>query len=57
VHHYLQEKGLYVLGMLFILTTTLFLAVYMANYIAIRPKKTEQAYRQANIMLQEKDRN
>lgn len=56
VPHCLQEEGLYVLGTLFVFTTALFLAVYMANYIAIRLKKTEQAYRQANIMLQEKDR-
>ena len=56
VPHCLQEEGLYVIGTLFVFTTALFLAVYMANYIAIRLKKTEQAYRQANIMLQEKDR-
>ena len=56
VPHCLQEKGLYVLGTFFVFSTALFLAVYMANYIAIRLKKTEQAYRQANIMLEEKDR-
>lgn len=56
VPHCLQEERLYVLGTLFIFTTALFLAVYMANYIAIRLKKTEEAYRQANIMLKKKDR-
>ncbi|MFC1633304.1 sensor histidine kinase [Planctomycetota bacterium] len=56
VPHCLQEERLYVLGTLFVFTTALFLAVYMANYITIRLKKTEEAYRQANIMLQQKDR-
>ena len=56
VPHCLQEGGLYVLGTFFVFATALFLAVYMANYIATRLKRTEQAYRQANIMLQEKDR-
>ena len=52
----LLSRGLYVLGTLFVFTTALYLAVYMANYIAVRLKKTEEAYRQTNIMLQEKDR-
>lgn len=56
VPHCLQEKRLYVLGTFFVFTTALFWAVYMANYIAVRLKKTEEAYRQANIMLQKKDR-
>ncbi|OHB74077.1 MAG: hypothetical protein A2Z25_10980 [Planctomycetes bacterium RBG_16_55_9] len=56
VPHCLQEESFYVLGTLFVFVTALFLAVYMANYIAIRLKKTEEAYRQANMMLQEKDR-
>ena len=56
VPHCLQEGRLYVLGTLFVFTTALYLAVYMANYIAVRLKKTEEAYRQTNIMLQEKDR-
>ncbi len=56
VPHCLQEERLYVLGTLFVFTTALYLAVYMANYIAVRLKKTEEAYRQANVMLQKKDR-
>jgi signal transduction histidine kinase len=52
----LAHEKLYVLGTFFVFTTAVYLAVYMANYIAIRLKHTEYAYRQANIMLQEKDR-
>jgi len=52
----LGREKLYVLGTFFVFTTAVYLAVYMANYIAIRLKHTEYAYRQANIMLQEKDR-
>ena len=52
----LRQEKLYTLGTFFVFTTGLYLAVYMANYIAIRLKHTEYAYRQANVMLQEKDR-
>jgi signal transduction histidine kinase len=65
IHHYcltgfvsicLRQEKLYTLGTFFVFTTGVYLAVYMANYIAIRLKHTEYAYRQANVMLQEKDR-
>jgi len=56
VPHCLQESTLYILGTFLVFTTGLYVAVYMANYIAIRLKNTERAYRQANVMLQEKDR-
>ncbi len=52
----LGHEKQYTLGTFFVFTTGVYLAVYMANYIAIRLKHTEYAYRQANIMLQEKDR-
>jgi len=52
----LRQQKLYTLGTFFVFTTGVYLAVYMANYIAIRLKHTEYAYRQANVMLQEKDR-
>jgi signal transduction histidine kinase len=52
----LRQEKLYILGTFFVFTTGVYLAVYMANYIAIRLKHTEYAYRQANAMLQEKDR-
>ncbi|MFQ6034368.1 MAG: sensor histidine kinase [Sedimentisphaerales bacterium] len=56
VPHCLHRDGLYVLGTWFVFTTALYLAVYMATYIAVRLKRAEQAYRQTNILLQEKDR-
>lgn len=56
VPYCLQTDKLYAFGTLFVFATALFLAVYMANYIAIRLKRAEHAYRQANIQLQEKDR-
>jgi signal transduction histidine kinase len=56
VPHCLHKDMLYTLGTFFVFTTALYLAVYMANYIVTRLKHTEHAYRQANIMLQEKDR-
>lgn len=56
VPHCLQESMLYVVGTFLVFTTGLYVAVYMANHIAIRLKHTEHAYRQANVMLQEKDR-
>lgn len=56
VLHCLHRDGLYVLGTYFVFTTALFLAVYMASYIAVRLKRAEQSYRQANILLEEKDR-
>ena len=56
VPHCLQKDMLYTLGTFLVFTTVLYLTVYMANYIATRLKRTEHAYRQANVMLQEKDR-
>jgi signal transduction histidine kinase len=56
VPHCLHQEKLYILGTLFVFATALYLAVYMANYIATRLKHTEHAYRQANTMLQAKDR-
>lgn len=56
VPHCLQESMLYVVGTFLVFTTGLYVAVYMANHIAIRLKHTEHAYREANVMLQEKDR-
>jgi signal transduction histidine kinase len=56
VAHCLHRDGLYVFGTFFVFTTALYLVVYMATYIAVRLKRAEQAYRQANILLEEKDR-
>jgi len=52
----LQESTLYVTGTFGVFATAVYVAVYMANYIATRLKHAESAYRQANVLLQEKDR-
>lgn len=51
----LNNDKIYVLGTLFIFITALYITVYMANYISIKLKQAEQAYRQANIELEKKD--
>ena len=51
----LHRNKLYILGTFFVFATASYLAVYMASYISVRLKRTEQAYIQANILLQEKD--
>jgi signal transduction histidine kinase len=52
----LHQDGLYVLGTYMAFATALYVAVYMATYIAIRLKRAEQAHREANVLLCEKDR-
>lgn len=52
----LHQHGLYVLGTFFVFTTALYLAVYMASYIAVRLKRAEYGYRGANVLLRQKDR-
>ncbi|MHC4586771.1 MAG: sensor histidine kinase [Planctomycetota bacterium] len=51
----LHRNKLYILGTFFVFATALYLAVYMASYISVRLKRTEQAYIQANTLLQKKD--
>lgn len=63
-HHCLEgfvvcnmHQGLfYVLGHVFILATTLYIVVYMTSSVSIQLRNQEEAYRQANIQLQQKDR-
>ncbi len=52
----MQDGGFYVLGTVFILSTTLYLVVYMTSSISTQLRKQEEAYRQANLQLQQKDR-
>jgi signal transduction histidine kinase len=54
--HCSHRNGLYVVGTYFVFTTSIYIVVYMASYIATRLKETEEAYRQANILLRRKDR-
>jgi signal transduction histidine kinase len=56
VSHCSYQDKRYVLGTFFAFTVTLYLAVYMASYIAVRLRQAERAYREANNMLGEKDR-
>lgn len=52
-----MPQGLfYALGHVFILVTTLYIVVYMTSSISIQLRNQEEAYRQANIQLQQKDR-
>ena len=51
----LHRNKLYILGTFFVFATALYLAVYMASYISVRLRRTERAYMQANVLLQEKD--
>ena len=53
---HLREDGLYISGSLFAFATTLYLVVYMTNFITSRLRQQEQAYREANIQLKHKDR-
>lgn len=52
----MPEGIFYVLGHVFVLATTLYLVVYMTSSISIQLRNQEEAYRQANIQLQQKDR-
>jgi signal transduction histidine kinase len=56
VFHCSHRDGLRVLGTFFAFAITLYLVVYMAGYIAVRLRRAEQAQKQANILLKEKDR-
>ena len=55
VSHCLHQERSYLVGTFFVFSTGLYLAVYMASYIAVRLRRAEQAYKQANILLEEKD--
>jgi signal transduction histidine kinase len=55
VVHCLHRDGRYVFGTYLVFVITLYLVVYMASHIARRLRQAEQAHRQANILLQEKD--
>jgi len=52
----LYINKIYMLGTSFVFITTLYLAVYMASSISIRLKDREKSLREANLLLEEKDR-
>jgi signal transduction histidine kinase len=51
-----HTDGIYVLGSLGVMAVTLFLVVYMTSNIASKLRQQEEAYRCANVQLQQKDR-
>ena len=53
---HLRSDGVYIFGSLFAFGTTLYLVVYMTSFITLRLRQQEQAYREANIQLEQKDR-
>jgi len=55
VSHCLHQERSYLVGTFFVFSTGLYLAVYMASYISVRLRRAEQAYKQANKLLEEKD--
>ncbi len=56
IRHCQYQEGRYILGTFLVLGITLYLAVYMASYIAVRLRRAERAQMQANERLCEKDR-
>lgn len=56
VPHDLYRDGFYLIGTVSVFATALYLVVYMTSSISTQLRKQEEAYRQANIQLKQKDR-
>jgi hypothetical protein len=56
VNHCRYEERAYLAGMFVIFAITAYLVVYMASYIGVRLRRAEEAQREANVLLREKDR-
>lgn len=56
VDHCRYEEGAYLAGMFVIFAITVYLVVYMASYVAVRLRRAEEAQRETNEQLREKDR-
>jgi signal transduction histidine kinase len=54
--HCSYQSKLYLFGTYFSFATTIYIVVYMASYIATKLKEAEEAHREANILLCQKDR-
>ncbi len=52
----LHKNLLYIGGVSFVFISTLYLATYMASSISIRLRQREKSLREANLLLEEKDR-
>ena len=56
VAHGLHANEAYILGVSFVFISTIYLAVYMASSISIKLRQKEKTLREANLLLEEKDR-
>ena len=52
----LHTNKIYILGMSFVFISTLYLAAYMASSISVRLRQREKSLKEANLLLEEKDR-
>ncbi len=52
----LHANKIYILGMSFVFISTLYLAAYMASSISVRLRQREKSLKEANLLLEEKDR-
>ncbi len=54
--HDLHTSGFYIFGVISVLASAIYLVIYMTSSISAQLRKREEAYRQANIQLKQKDR-
>ncbi len=52
----LHKNKIYISGVSFVFISTLYLAVYMASSISVRLRQREKSLKEANLLLEEKDR-
>ena len=52
----LHTNKIYILGVSFVFISTLYLAAYMASSISVRLREREKSLKEANLLLEEKDR-
>jgi signal transduction histidine kinase len=52
----LHANKIYILGVSFVFISTLYLAAYMASSISVRLRQREKSLKEANLLLEEKDR-
>lgn len=52
----LQQDILYVIGIIFAFASAMYLIVYLTGSVSMQLRRQEEAYRQANLQLKQKDR-
>ena len=52
----IQQSTLYVIGTIFAFASALYLVVYLTGFVSMQLRRQEEAYRQANLQLKQKDR-